>query len=152
MIIESLFNFGNVFVLPFWALMVIAPNWAWTRRIMSSYIPFAVLAAMYLYCFVVSLDPDSMDSFANPTLANLASLFGDERVMATGWIHYLVMDLFVGRWIYQQGQETEVWTRHSLVLCLFAGPMGLLSHIVTTWIVPLFSKPTGDTEVEAPSA
>jgi hypothetical protein len=45
-----------------------------------------------------------------------------------------VMDLFVGRWIYWEGQRTGVWTRHSLALCFFAGPMGLLSHIVTAAI------------------
>lgn len=52
--------------------------------------------------------------------------------MATGWIHFIVMDLFVGRWIYLQGQEKGIWTRHSLALCLFAGPVGLLSHLITT--------------------
>lgn len=41
------------------------------------------------------------------------------------------MDLFVGRWIYWQGQEKGTWTIHSIILCLFAGPVGLLSHIIT---------------------
>ncbi len=44
------------------------------------------------------------------------------------------MDLFVGRWIYWQGREKGVWTRHSLALCLFAGPVGLLSHLITAWL------------------
>ena len=48
------------------------------------------------------------------------------------------MDLFVGRWIYLEGQRTGVWTIHSLALCLFAGPMGLLSHILTDWITQKF--------------
>lgn len=138
MIFDYIFNFGNLFVLPFWVLMVIAPNWSVTRRVMASYIPFAVLAALYLYCFVASLDPDKLESFANPTLTVLAELFSDEKVMATGWVHFLVMDLFVGRWIYLQGQEKGLWTRHSLALCLFAGPIGLLSHILTDWIWPVF--------------
>jgi len=65
--------------------------------------------------------------------------------MATGWVHYLVMDLFVGRWIYQEGQKTAVWTIHSLILCLFAGPLGLLSHILTTVIRDrLFAKDPAD--------
>ena len=50
------------------------------------------------------------------------------------------MDLFVGRWIYWQGQQTGIWTIHSLVLCLFAGPMGLLSHIATGWITQLLRR------------
>ncbi|MEA5464963.1 abscisic acid-deficient protein Aba4 family protein [Leptothoe sp. PORK10 BA2] len=37
MIFEYIFNFGNLFVLPFWALMVLLPNWDVTRKIMASY-------------------------------------------------------------------------------------------------------------------
>lgn len=118
--------------------MVLVPNWGVTRRVMASYIPFMVLAALYVYCFIASLDPDSIEAFANPTLSVLAGLFADERVTATGWVHFLVMDLFVGRYIYLKGQETGMFTRHSLALCLFAGPMGLLSHILTTWIYQQF--------------
>ncbi|MEO0768196.1 MAG: ABA4-like family protein [Cyanobacteria bacterium J06649_4] len=132
MVIEYLYDSANIFALPFWALMVLFPRWSITRRIMDSTLMFVPLALAYIYCFANSLDPDSMAAFANPTLSTLASLFADERVMATGWIHYIVMDLFVGRWIYIQGQEKGIWTRHSLVLCLFAGPVGLLSHLITT--------------------
>lgn len=138
MIFEYIFNFGNLFVLPFWVLMVLVPNWGVTRRVMASYIPFVVLAVLYVYCFIASLDPDSIEAFANPTPSVLAGLFSDQRVMATGWVHFLVMDLFVGRYIYLKGQEMGIFTRHSLTLCLFAGPMGLLSHILTTWIYQQF--------------
>ena len=132
MFIEYLYNGAYFFALPFWALMVLFPGWSVTQRVMASTLMFIPLALAYIYCFANSLDPDAMAAFANPTLSTLAGLFADERVMATGWIHYIVMDLFVGRWIYLQGQEKGIWTRHSLVLCLFAGPVGLLSHLITT--------------------
>ena len=128
---EYLYSGANIFVLPFWLLMVIAPNWSITRKVMASTLMFVPLALAYIFCFVNSLDPESIGAFANPTLSALAGLFSDERVMATGWIHFVVMDLFVGRWIYWQGQEKGIFTRHSLALCLFAGPIGLLSHLVT---------------------
>ena len=131
MIIEILYNGANLFVLPFWVLMVVLPNWSVTRRLMASVLPFVPLAIAYIFCFISSLDPQSLEAFANPTLTVLAGLFADERVMATGWIHFVVMDLFVGRWIYWQGQEKGIFTRHSLALCLFAGPIGLLCHLVT---------------------
>jgi len=115
---ELIFNAANLFVLPFWAIMILLPNWGITRKVMNSFIPFAVLAALYIYLFGSSLTA--------------------ENAAATGWIHFLVMDLFVGRWIYLEGQRTGVWTVHSVALCLFAGPMGLLSHIVTAWITQRF--------------
>ena len=131
MIVEYLYSGANLFVLPFWTLMVILPNWSVTRRLMTSVLPFVPLALAYIFCFINSLDPESLDAFANPTLSVLAGLFADQRVMATGWIHFVVMDLFVGRWIYWQGQEKGIFTRHSLALCLFAGPIGLLCHLIT---------------------
>ncbi|MGD1850582.1 MAG: ABA4-like family protein [Cyanophyceae cyanobacterium] len=135
--VEILFNGANVFVLPFWLLMIVVPGWQWTGKVMRSPLPFAALALVYLAFFVGSVTPENAEGFADTSLSNLAALFSDEKVMATGWVHYLVMDLFVGRWIHQDAQENILWVRHSLVLCLFAGPLGLLSHITTAWITGL---------------
>ena len=138
--ITDLFNVANLFVLPFWALMILLPNWKITRKVMESYVPFVVLAGAYLYLFVVSITPENAAALSNPQLADIARFFSNETAAATGWIHFLVMDLFVGRWIYWEGQKTGIWTIHSLALCLFAGPLGVLSHIFTYWLTKAFSK------------
>ena len=138
--ISDLFNFANLFVLPFWALMILLPNWNVTRKVMESYLPFVVLAGAYVYLFVTSITPENAAALSNPQLADIARFFSNETAAATGWIHFLVMDLFVGRWIYWEGQKTGIWTIHSLALCLFAGPIGVLSHIFTYWITKAFSK------------
>lgn len=140
--IEILFNGANVFVLPFWLLMIALPGWEWTRKVMRSPLPFVALALVYLAFFVGSIDPETANNFADTSLSNLAQLFSDEKVMATGWVHYLVMDLFVGRWIHQNAQENQIWVRHSLLLCLFAGPLGLLSHLTTVWVTGLVRGPS----------
>lgn len=129
-----LFDFSNIYVLPFWALMILLPGWGVTRKVMGSLIPFVPLAGLYVFLFARSLDTETAQALANPTLAAVATFLGEETPAATGWTHFLVMDLFVGRWIYLEGQRTGIWTVHSLALCLFAGPMGVLSHIVTRWI------------------
>lgn len=139
MSIDFLFQASNLFVLPFWALMILLPNWSITRKVMESLIPFVGLALVYLYLFISSLDPANAAAFSNPQLADLARLFSQETVMATGWTHFLVMDLFVGRWIYWEGQRNKTWTIHSLILCLFAGPIGLLSHLTTAAIQQRFT-------------
>lgn len=139
MTISQLFDNANIFVLPFWAMMILVPNWGITRRVMESYLPFVALAFLYIYLFVNSITPESAAALSNPQLADIAQFFADENVAATGWVHFLVMDLFVGRWIYWEGQRSGVWTIHSLAFCLFAGPLGLLSHILTAWITQRFS-------------
>lgn len=137
--ITQLFNIANIFVLPFWTLMILLPNWKVTRWVMESYIPFLLLTGAYLYLFITSITPDNTQALSNPQLADIARFFADEEAAATGWIHFLVMDLFVGRWIYWEGQKTGIWTIHSLILCLFAGPLGVLSHIFTYWITKAIS-------------
>jgi hypothetical protein len=136
--ISQLFDGANLFVLPFWALMILLPNWGVTRRVMQSYLPFVALAGLYLYLFVGEVNSDTAQALANPKLADIARFFADQSAAAIGWVHFLVMDLFVGRWIYLEGQRTGIWTIHSLLLCLFAGPLGLLSQIVTQGIVGKF--------------
>jgi hypothetical protein len=150
MSIVQIFNVANLFVLPFWALMIFLPKWKVTQRVMESYIPFVPLAIAYLYLFITSITPENAQALSSPQLADLARAFADEKVTATGWIHFLTLDLFTGRYIYLEGQKTGVWTIHSLALCLFAGPLGLLSHIFTYWITKkFFSRAEGEVaEVE----
>ncbi|BAU43449.1 ABA4-like family protein [Leptolyngbya sp. O-77] len=150
--LELLFNAANLFVLPFWALMIFLPNWGMTRRVMQSYLPFVALAGLYVYLFASNLTTTSAQDFASAQLADIARLFSNEAIAATGWVHYLVMDLFVGRWIYWEGQRTGVWTVHSLALCLFAGPMGLLSHLITNWLWRGKSPETVNAEAATPSS
>jgi hypothetical protein len=132
------FNIANLFVLPFWTLMILLPQWNITKKIMESYLVFIPLIGLYIYFLLGAITPESAQVLANPQLVDIARFFGEENAAATGWVHFLVMDLFVGRWIYWQGQEKNIWTIHSLVLCLFAGPIGLLSHILTLWISSKF--------------
>ncbi|MEC4812204.1 MAG: ABA4-like family protein [Scytonema sp. PMC 1069.18] len=148
MTIVQIFNIANIFVLPFWALMIFLPKWKITKQVMESYIPFVPLALAYLYLFIISITPENAQALSSPELAVLAQAFADEKVMATGWVHFLVLDLFAGRYIYLEGQKTGVWTIHSLILCLFAGPLGLLSHIFTTWLTQRFFPATEGEVVE----
>lgn len=162
--LEMIFNGANWFALPFWALMILLPGWKVTRRVMEPLLPIAVLAAVYLYLLVTGFDGASLGGFSDPqlSLSDLTQLFARPQVMAAGWVHYIVMDLFVGRWIYLEGRDKQVWTSHSLLLCLFAGPVGLLSHLFTVAVVQAIrqnrfsiaksdsSDTNSDTNVETP--
>jgi hypothetical protein len=154
--LEMIFNGANWFALPFWALMILLPGWKVTRKVMESLLPIALLAAVYLYLLVTGFNADVLKEFSDPqlSLTSLTDLFSQPAVMATGWVHYIVMDLFVGRWIFLEGWDKRVWTTHSLILCLFAGPVGLLSHLLTVAIVqttrqnrPSAPQPDKGTEV-----
>ena len=146
--ISQLFDGANLFVLPFWTLMIFLPQWDVTRKIISSPLPFIALAGLYVYLLVVAITPESAQALANPKLADIARFFADEGAAAVGWVHFLVMDLFVGRWIYLEGQRTGIWTVHSLVLCLFFGPIGLLSQLLTAAISAQITKSKATPQAE----
>jgi hypothetical protein len=51
--------------------------------------------------------------------------------MACIWAHLVTGDLFLGRWILFDSLRNRVFAFHSILLALFLGPIGLLSHLVT---------------------
>ncbi len=130
----QLFDLANLYILPFWTIMILFPKWNVTKKVMGSYLPFLPLIGTYIYYLATTISSESAAALANPQLADIARFFAEEGAAGAGWVHFLVMDLFIGRWIYQQGQEKQIWTVHSLILCLFFGPIGLLSHIITDTI------------------
>jgi hypothetical protein len=135
---ETLFTGSNLFILPFWLLMLLFPNWQITQRIMKSYLCFVPLCVLYLYQYIGILSPDFFQSLINPQLSTIGQFCTDHSLL--GWVHFLAIDLFVGRWMYWEGQTTGIWTTHSLLLQFFAGPIGLLSHILTQWLTQKVSK------------
>ena len=131
---EAVFDFENVACFPFWLSMVAAPRAEITQRVMRSYAPLLVGAGLYLYLAGVSLsDPAALEGFSTgkPDLAALASAFSLPSTVAVGWAHFIAQDLFVGRALYFDGLRNNVVTRHSLLLTLFFGPAGILSHVLT---------------------
>lgn len=131
MALSLIFNIAIYYVAIFWAGMIFFPNWNITKKVMSSYLPFVPLSLLYIYYLLTTTDPGSLSGAFNPNLAEYAKLFSSEGGALVVTIHFLAMDLFAGRWIYWQGQKKSIWTIHSLFLCLFFAPAGLLSHAIT---------------------
>lgn len=70
------------------------------------------------------------------TLENLKTSFARDEVLVLGWVHYLVFDLFIGAWMVRDAESLAI--QHlkivpSLILTLFAGPVGLLSYLIIRW-------------------
>ena len=136
MTLAQAFNFSIYYVAPFWAAMIFFPKWNVTKKVMGSFIPFIPLCCLYIHYLLTTVDPNSLGSAFIPQLDEYAKLFSREGGALVVTIHFLAMDLFLGRWIYWQGEEKKIWIVHSLILSLFFGPAGLLSHIITAY----FSK------------
>ncbi|XP_052198136.1 protein ABA DEFICIENT 4, chloroplastic isoform X2 [Diospyros lotus] len=135
-IASSVFTLGTAAVLPFYTLMVVAPKAELTKKSMESSIPYVVLGLLYGYLLYLSWTPDTLrQMFASqywlPELPGIAKLFSSEMTLASAWIHLLAVDLFAARQVFQDGLENEIETRHSVSLCLFFCPIGIVTHVIT---------------------
>ena len=128
---EQIFAFSSLLVMPFWALLIFAPRWSWTRRIAAS--PLIVLPAALLYAALVLPSAFSLlPSLANPNLSDIAALLGTPQGATIGWVHFLAFDLFVARWIYLDSQEHRfhpLLMAPVLLLVLMFGPLGLVVYL-----------------------
>lgn len=130
---ETVFQIDNYLTLPFWAMMIFAPKARITRSIMNGWLPFVPLIFVYIYTLASSLSaPGALDIFKGAiTLKSLSVAAQQPSAMAAIWAHLVTADLFVGRWIMFDALRNHVFAGHSLFLALFAGPVGLLSHLIT---------------------
>jgi hypothetical protein len=129
---ETIYYLINLYVLPFWGLMIFAPHWAWTKRIMHSLWPVAVLPVIYAVLLISQvINPSGLP--LDFSLTGIAALLGTPAGAAVGWAHFLAFDLFVGRWVYLDGRERgmAVWiVSPILFFVLMAGPFGLLLYLI----------------------
>ena len=127
---ETIYNLLNALVLPFWLLMLFAPHWQGTKRIMASLWPVAVVAVVYVGLFLSQIG-GLMGALANPTLAVIAEGLGQPAGATIAWAHFLAFDLFVGRWAYLDSREKglSAWIASPLLVFIFmAGPLGFLLY------------------------
>ncbi|WJX65902.1 Short-chain dehydrogenase/reductase aba4, variant 2 [Trifolium repens] len=133
---SSAFTIGTTAVLPFYTLMVLAPNSELTKKSMQSNVPYAILSILYAYLLYLSWTPETIElifasKYLLPELTSIGKMFSNEMTLASAWIHLLVIDLFAARQVFEDGKENQIETRHSVSFCLFFCPIGILSHIIT---------------------
>lgn len=137
MSLENLFKFANYAVVPFWMLLIFAPRWSGTRRLVHGPVILLLLTPIYAYMlFGYGTAPEGMEL---SSLYGVMVGFSAPQIVVGGWIHYLIFDLFVGAWETRDAQRRGV--PHLLVVpCLIAtlmvGPIGLLLYV----LVRFFSK------------
>ncbi len=133
----TIFTLSNLFVLPFWALMILLPHWRWTQRIMRTLWPVVALAGVYTVLLLTQIG-GAAGSLLNPTLDGIAGLLGTPAGAAVGWVHFLAFDLFVGRWAYLDSRERGIsaWlVSPTLFFVFMAGPLGLLLYLAVRWLL-----------------
>ncbi|MGB5405017.1 ABA4-like family protein [Robiginitalea sp.] len=126
--LETLFSIANTWILPGWLLLLFAPSWKYTGKIVF-YLIILVLAITY--AVLLFGDLGSFDLEAGSSLAGLAQAFSSPKAILIGWIHYLAFDLFAAMVIALDARRIGV-NRLLMVVPLFftlmTGPFGLLLY------------------------
>ena len=127
---DTFFLICNNAVIPAWLLLVFAPSWVWTQRIVHSALIPALLGIVYAGAFLSN--SSSPDGAGMTSLASVMALFTSPHAVLAGWVHYLVFDLFVGAWEVRDAKRHELphlAVVPALVLTLMLGPIGLLAYL-----------------------
>ncbi|MEE6258070.1 ABA4-like family protein [Plantactinospora sonchi] len=135
---DFLFNVVFPLAAPFWALMILAPGWSWTRRIVGS--PWIVAPPLVVYALLAVPHLDLLwSAVSQPTLDGLAGVLAVPAVAAAGWAHFIAFDLFVGRWMYLDSRERgfpALVMAPLLVLTILLAPLGALGYLLVRHLRP----------------
>ncbi len=126
---ETMFSLINLSVVPGWILLLFAPNWQWTDRLIHSVLLPALLSITYAYFIGWGMFfGGAAEGAGMGSLAGVIQMFTSPINMLAGWMHYLVFDLFVGAWIVRDARRRglgPIWRAPCLALTFMFGPLGL---------------------------
>ena len=135
----ALFGLTFTVAAPFWALMILAPRWSWTRRVIES--PLIVLPGLMIYLLLVLPALGTfLPAVLGPTLDGIRDLLGTADGAAAAWAHMIAFDLFVGRWSWLDSRTRGVPAlvmSPVLVLTILFGPLGLLTYLAVRTRYPV---------------
>ena len=128
--LETTFLAAHAVAFVGWAALF-ALTWIGRRRaILCARWAAVPLCLLYLFFFLTHVGAVPTDS--GYTLAAVGRAFDKPVLLLVGWIHYLVLDLWVGSWEAEHS-ETAGLSHAALLPCLFAtmmiGPLGLLLYL-----------------------
>mmetsp|Transcript_13667 Transcript_13667/g.24766 ORF Transcript_13667/g.24766 Transcript_13667/m.24766 type:complete len:173 (+) Transcript_13667:41-559(+) len=144
-------------IMPGWLLLMFAPRWKHTPAL--TLLGPIFFAALYSLLSVSEIFLNAEPSGAKidmSTLDGVVQLFTEPSGVFIGWVHYLVYDKLVARWIVmdsvERGGDAKGMGFHLcvmvpiLVVSLALGPMGWLAYL---GLVRPFLLPVGETKAKS---
>jgi len=125
---EHIFTIVNTLILPAWLMLMFAPQWKWTRKIVLSGCYPLVFAMIYLLLITFNFDPSN---FNFNSLENVKHVFTNDYFLLAGWVHYLAFDLLIGSWIIMDSKEQKINSKILIPILAFTfylGPIGYLFY------------------------
>lgn len=132
----ALFSIANNLALFGWILLLIVPEWKYTRRLIVGVAIPLLLSALYFYLIVAHFGAMQEGGFGS--IDELKVLFKNDDLVLLGWVHYLAFDLFIGTWEYFDAKKHGI-NRFLIIPCqiltFLAGPVGLLLYMILRGVI-----------------
>jgi hypothetical protein len=106
---DTVFNMVTVAVMPFYGMMIAAPQKPITRKLMASKLPFYCAAALYLallflwnplenlWNIIKASTLDGNFALRLPDMTVFATAFNSAEATTLAWLHLVTLDLFQAR-------------------------------------------------------
>ena len=137
---ENIYLWTNFGVFPFWLMLIIIPNSKITQFFINSIIIPLILGSIYVFIIyqAILLDEPFVDIFKIYfSIDNLYTIFAIENFLLTFWIHFVVINLFLGSWVSRDGVKYNIPKKLvavPLILIYLSGPVGLVLY----WLFRIF--------------
>lgn len=129
---STLFDLAFYVAAPFWVLMILAPTWSWTAKIIAS--PWIVLPALVVWAVAaIPMFGPLWMLVVSPSLSGLRDLVADPGALTAVWAQIIAWDLFIGRWMYLDSRARHVHPllmSPLLVLTVLLSPIGLPLYLL----------------------
>ena len=129
-VIDQLFEAGNMLALVSWGLLIFLPRWRGVAQAMATIVAPALLSVAYSALIGVWW---SRGQGGFGSLSEVHALFQTPGALLAGWLHYLAFDLLVGARIARQSRSEgvpHVVVIPILILTFLFGPMGYLASLI----------------------
>jgi len=122
---DLIFSLVNLSVMPAWALLILAPKWSVTEKLVHSMFYPLLLGAVYIGGMVMATMGHGAEGGSFSSIDDVRTLFSSDVGMLIGWTHYLVFDL--------RDAQRRGFSHWLLIPCLLLtfmlGPIGLFLYL-----------------------
>ena len=138
--IQNIYLYTNFGILPFWFMLIIAPNSRITQIFINSIVLPLILSSAYIYILYKSilLGDDLLNLFKiYLSLDDLYTLVSTESFLLIFWLHFLALNIFLGSWVSRDGFKYGIprgLVFFPLIIIYFIGPLGLVLY----WLIRIF--------------
>jgi hypothetical protein len=128
---EELYFGFTLAVAAFWLLLIVAPRWIWTDRIVHTvFIPLA----LFVWLITLSvLGPSPPEGAGMGSIKAVMLLIGGEYGTLTLWTLVMGWDLLAGAWLARDARRRGIhhaWVVVCLVVAFVYGIVGLVLYLL----------------------